>query len=306
MQAASAKEKACWSVWNRIKVMDGVLYTDSPEGPKSIIPLTKAASILQRIHEQLGHGGQLKTEAAVRRRYWWPGIHADSVKLCNTCGTCATIKNYVPSPKAPMEVVNAGEPGQRDGIDIMEPLPMSKDEDQYVLVMIDYFTKWSEAVALRFQDANSVADAFIRKWVGRYGAPEHLHSDQGSAFESQMLREVCGLLGVKKTRTTPYHPQSNGLVECTNRTIEALLQSFIDNRRTNRWDELLPMCMIVYRASCHGTTQFSPAFLTLGRELRLPIELLTSVILGNVVTTMDHTQQLHRRMQEAFRVVRVH
>ncbi|TPP39657.1 Retrovirus Pol polyprotein from transposon [Fasciola gigantica] len=186
----------------------------------------------------------------------------------------------------------------------MEPLPMSKDGDRYVLVMINYFTKWSEAVTLRFQDANSVADAFIRKWVSRYEAPEHLHSDQGLAFESQMLREVCGLLGVK-TRTTPYHLQSNGLMECTNRTIEVLLQSFVDNTRTDHWDELLPMCMIAYRASCHGTTEFSPAFLTLGRELRLPMELLTSIIPDNAVTTMGHTQQLHRRMQEAFRVVRV-
>ncbi|KAA3678992.1 uncharacterized protein DEA37_0011749 [Paragonimus westermani] len=104
-----------------------------------------------------------------------------------------------------------------------------------------------------------------------------LHSDQDAAFESRLLRETCRPLGIKKTRTTPCHPQGNGLVERTNRTIEALLQSFLERHQADRWDELLPRCMLAYRASLHTTTRCTPAYLMFGRELRLPLELLSPI-----------------------------
>ncbi|KAF8566485.1 hypothetical protein P879_03694, partial [Paragonimus westermani] len=162
------------------------------------------------------------------------------------------------SPRAPLEPVVAEHPGQRVGVGIMGPLPVTNRENRYILVPVDYFTKWSEAVFIEQQDACTVAAAIIIEWIVRYGTPIMPHSDQGAAFESQLLRATCHLLGIKKTRTTPYHPQGNGLAERTNRTTKALVQSFPERHQADRWDELLPRCMLAYRSPIHTTIHYTP------------------------------------------------
>ncbi|VDP23695.1 unnamed protein product [Echinostoma caproni] len=156
--------------------------------------------------------------------------------------------------KAPLEPMTAMHPGLRVGIDSMGPLPMTREGNRYILVTIDYSTKWAEAVAIRFQDASTVAKAFVHECVSRFGAPQILQSDQGAAFESQLLLEVSHLFGVKRTRTTPYHPPGNGPAESTNRTIKGILQGFCETLDLDRWDETLPLCILAYCASYHGTT----------------------------------------------------
>ena len=88
----------------------------------------------------------------------------------------------------------------------------------YVLVVGDYFTKWVEAYPMPNMEAGTVAELFVSCFVCHFGVPDVLHTNQGRDFESALLKEVCQLLGVVKTRTTPYHPQSDGFVERFNRT----------------------------------------------------------------------------------------
>ncbi|KAA3674184.1 uncharacterized protein DEA37_0001986 [Paragonimus westermani] len=299
-------ERALWGHWKDLRLIDGVLYRMDQSGPKLITPKLKVAAVLQKIHTELGHAGQLKTEAAIRQRYWWPGIHADVVTQCSSCETCSAIKNHTPGPRAPLEPVVTEHPGQRVGVDIMGPLPVTRRGNRYILVLVDYFTKWSEAVPIERQDACTVAAAIINEWIARYGAPTMLHSDQGAAFESQLLKETCHLLGIKKTRTTPYHPQGNGLVERTNRTIKALLQSFLERHQADRWDELLPRCMLAYRASIHTTTRYTPAYLTFGRELRLPLELLSPIPPLEALSLPDYVRNLRENLRTAFTMAQGH
>ena len=113
----------------------------------------------------------------------------------------------------------------------------------------------------------------VREFVCRYGVPLEIHSDQGRNFESTVFSEMCTLLEMKKTRTTPYHPQSDGMVERLNRTLEAQLSIFVNDHQTD-WDTYLPMLMKAYRTAIQQSTKCSPAKLMFGRELRLPIDLL--------------------------------
>jgi len=105
-------------------------------------------------------------------------------------------------------------------VDLVGPLPES---DIYIMVVGDYFSRWMEAISLPNQEAHTVAEKLVDKVFLRFSAPEQLHSDQGRQFESQLLSEVCKLMHIHKTRTTPYHPQCDGLVERFNRTMLTML-----------------------------------------------------------------------------------
>ena len=97
----------------------------------------------------------------------------------------------------------------------------------------------------------------VEEFVARFGIPRQIHSDQGRNFESKVFQEMCKLLGMDKTRPTPLHPQSDGMVERFNRTIEGMLFKFVaENQRD--WDSHLPILMMAYRSAVHETTSFTP------------------------------------------------
>ena len=158
-------------------------------------------------------------------------------------------------------------------MDIVGPLPRTTNGNEYILVVCDYFTKWVECYALPDHRAQTVANAVVSNFVSRFGVPSVIHSDQGREFESRLFEEVCQLLGFEKTRTTPYHPQSDGLVERFNRTLQQMLSAFANKERDD-WDEHLPYVTMAYRATVHESTKFSPNRLMLGRETNLPLDLM--------------------------------
>ena len=146
--------------------------------------------------------------------------------------------------------------------------------DRYVLVMVDCFSRWTEACPLPDKTAHSVADAFFNQVVCRFSMPIVIHSDQGREQwgMNKIMQELCILCGSHKTRTTPYHPESDGLVECFNRTLLMMLAMFAGKNRED-WDDLLPAVMMAYRSSVHESTGFSPYWLMFGEECTLPMDI---------------------------------
>ena len=150
--------------------------------------------------------------------------------------------------------------------------PWTTRGNRYVLVMVDCFSRWTETCPLPDKTAQSVADAFFSQIVCRFGMPIVIHSDQGRGFENRIMQEICILCGSHKTRTTPYHPQSDGLVERFNRTLLMMLAMFASKNRED-WDDLLPAVMMAYRSSVHESTGFSPYRLMFGEECTLPMDI---------------------------------
>ena len=138
---------------------------------------------------------------------------------------------------------------------------------------MDYFSKWPEAYALSNQEAVTVANVLVSQFFSRFGVPGELHSDEGQNFESLVFREVCTLLGIHNTRTTALHPQSDGMVERYNRTLENQLATFVQGHQKD-WDLHLPLVLVSYRSAVLETTKLTPAMLTFGRELHVPLDLL--------------------------------
>lgn len=100
-----------------------------------------------------------------------------------------------------------------------------------------------------------------------------IHSDQGQTFESEVFKEICQILGIDKTRTTPYRPQSDGMIERANRTIENMLATFVSKNQKD-WDDLIPLLMLAYRSATHEATRVSPNEMVFGRSATLPVDLV--------------------------------
>ena len=158
---------------------------------------------------------------------------------------------------------------ERVAMDLLDVSVISAKGYKYILVVCDYFTKYKEAYPLKDKTARSVADALMDIWLPRYGFPLFLHSDQGKEFDNAMIHKLSELLGTVKTKTTPYHPRSEGLVERFNRTLLAMLAMFVSQEHDN-WDDLLPFMMLAYNTTVHTTTGFTPYRLVFGEECNLP------------------------------------
>ena len=128
-------------------------------------------------------------------------------------------------------------------MDILGPLPITPRQNKYVLVVGDYFTKWTEALPIPDMETATIARVLVNEFISRFGAPSHLHTDQGRSFESSLIKEICTLMGIVKTRTIPYHPQSDGMIERFNRTLLSMLRMAAVDDETN-WDLRIPCLML--------------------------------------------------------------
>ena len=212
---------------------------------------------------------------------------------------CASRKNPVRTRRAPLKKYQVGMPLERVALDITGPWPVSQNGNKYTLVVSDYFTKWAEAYPIPDQEAKTVAEVFVNHFVARFGTPMLIHTDQGRNFESKLFKEMCNLLGVKKTRTTAFWPQSDGLVERLNRTIGTMIAAYVtENQRT--WDKDLQILMMAYRATPHESTKLSPNEMMLGKEVSMPLDIQLGLAPEmETKEETDYVEELRVRLENA-------
>ena len=185
-------------------------------------------------------------------------------------------------------------------VDILGPFPDSPSGNRYIL---DYFTRWAEAYAIPNQEASTVAEKLVTEFFLRFSPPQQLHSDRGRQFESALLREIFRILGIHKTHTTPYHPQSDGLVERFNRTLLHMLATSAREHPAT-WANHLPKLCMAYNTSVQSSTGYTPFFLMFGREARLPIDIMYGSCPQEVASPSTYAAQLKSSLQQAFTQVR--
>lgn len=271
LSSQSPEVKAYYSQWGNFEVREGLLYRRW-QAPGSgadllqlLVPLGLHALVLQSVHGSVGagHFGIFKTLRRLRGRFYWPGNRPDVELYVNCCDLCTDQKGPPQRSHAPLQQYLVGAPMERVGVDILGPFPVTEAGNRYVFVAMDYFTKWPVAYAVPDQSASTTAGKLVDEMFTRFGVPAELHSDQGRNFEAQVLGEVCRLLGVKKTQTTPLHPQSDGLVERFNRTLATQLAILAD-RHQKDWDCHPPLVLWAYRTAVQESSQCTPAALMLG------------------------------------------
>ena len=306
----SAASKRYYREWDRLRLKDDVLYrawfdTKGNEISQQLIaPLAIRNVILTTAHDNLlsGHFGDKRTLARVRENFYWFGLPVDVRQWCKTCEICAGRKQPPKRPHHALIQDPVGEPLQRIAVDILGPLdPPTAMGNRYILVLVDYLTKWSEAFPLENQTSETVAKVIVEQFCCRFGIPSQLHSDQGRQFEAQLFKEMCDLLGIRKSRTTALHPQSDGQTERMNRTLLDLLAKLAkDNPK--EWDRKLQYAMAAYRSSVHSTTGETPNRLMLGREVATPTSLLTIPPPGKT-ERLPWVESLHAVFEETYATV---
>ena len=256
-------------LWKQLAVADGVLYRTYSLGPLEevitvpILPPSLQQKALTLSHDipTAGHLGIDKTLDRLRRNAYWVNMTRDVECYCRNCTTCQKSKLSLP-PRAPLQNMPIGQPWQMVAVDILQ-VPLSTNNNRYLLVLQDYFTKWADAVPLPDQTANRIVAELV-KFFCTYGPPLTIHSDQGRNFESTIFTEVLKAFGVSKSRTTPYHPQGDGMVERFNRTLLQLLRTYVSSN--SDWEVYLLHVLYAYRTSCHTTTGAPPYLLLYGRN----------------------------------------
>ena len=206
-----------------------------------------------------------------------------------------------------MQLYMTGLPLDRLHIDALGPFPESEKGNRYILVLVDQFTKWTEAYAVPNISSEMTAKCLVEEFIARFGAPLEIHTDQGSNFQSGLFKEVCSPLEMTQTRTTPYHTASNGQVERCNRTLLQMIRCFVDKGQKH-WDEKLPLLLAAYRSTPHPSTGFTPNKLMLGREVHLPKDLMFLDIrtLRDPIELSSYIDRLQDALSEAHEIAREH
>ena len=194
----------------------------------------------------------------------------DVRKHCRWCLTCVSCDGTGRPIRPNLQPILVGGPFNRVVVDVLK-LPLSYNGNRYAIVFSDYLTKWPEVFPSSDQKAETIARLLLEQIVSRHGVPDQLLSDRGQNFLSELVLEVCKMLGTKKINTSGYHPQRDGLVEQLNRTPIGMLSKSV-SKHGRDWDERLPYVLLAYQVSVHQSTKESPFFLLYGRDPRLPTE----------------------------------
>ena len=263
--------------FNRLTMQRGVLYRviqlDGEDKLQLVLPQEYRKMALRGLHDDVGHLGRDKTLELVRHRFYWPGMSKDVEEWVSNCDRC--IRRKTPAnQRAPLVGITTTQPLELVCLDYLS-LEASKGGFENILVITDHFTRYAQAIPTRNQTAKTTAEAFVNHYVVHYGLPRRIHSDQGANFMSRMMREMCDILGIAKSHTTPYHPIGNGMTERFNRTLLSMLGTLEPPKKMD-WKAHVAPLVHAYNATRHESTGYSPFMLMFGREARLPIDLILS------------------------------
>ena len=252
------------------------LYTEKNKEPvmQIMVPECLRKPLLQMAHECLlaGHGGRRRTTERLYTNFFWPGIHDDVKEFCRSCDRCQKTSPRIPN--VPLEFMPCiTEPFSKIAVDITGPFtPPSDEGHRWILSIIDIATWYPEAVPLKKIDSQTVAEEII-KVCARMGFPREIQSDNASQFSSQTMKEIYRLMNISPVFSSPYHAQSNGVVERFHGSIKPMLRKLAE-KQPKQWHRLLPALLYACRDVVNASTGFTPFELFFGRRPRGPLDLI--------------------------------
>lgn len=274
LSSASEEVKSFWSKRDRLCIRGQTLFYKVTNGSYAlVVPKTRRQHLINTMHQMLGHVGISKTISALKNEYFWPAMEYDIRLTINRCKWCAQRKSGNQAIQPPLMKTMTTFPFEKIAIDITGPLPLTRGGHRYILGVIDYFTKFPMLIPLRNIDSKTVARELVSKWICLFGAPHSIHSDRGTAFEAELFQELCSIFRIQKTKTAPYYPKSDGLVERLFKTIKDMLYSCMKSFQ-KEWVDVIPFVELGLRSTVQSTIKLSPFETLFGKPMRLPTKWL--------------------------------
>lgn len=274
------------------------------------VPESFRKDIFNQVH-RLSHPGIRTTRKMVSEKFFWPGMNRDVGLWAKTCIQCqrSKVQRHTVShlqefpPCSRLEHVH---------LDIVGPLPITSDGYRYLVTMIDRCTRWPEAFPVKDITADTVAKVIYEGWIARFGVCHRISSDQGRQFESSLFSRLMHYMGVEKIRTTPYHPQSNGLVERWHRSLKVALTARLN---CTSWLDELPTVLLGLRTAIRRDSGVSAAEMMYGQVLRIPGEFFDvtrqpiadpATLVEQIRDTINKYKPVARSIHSSSRAIFVH
>ena len=289
--------------FKNLLIEDGVLYRKTrisgEERKQLVLPKRYTDSVFEHLHDKFGHPGRERTLSLIRDRFYWNGMFKDTENWIKNCQRCVCRKTPT-NQCAPLTGIETTYPLELVCMDFLT-LEHSKGGFQQILVITDHFTRFAHAVPTRNMTAKTTAEALFNNFISYYGIPTRIHSDKGANFESKIIKELCNITGMVKSRTTPYHAMGNGMTERFNRTLLDMLGTLEPQMKSN-WKPHVAPLVHAYNCTRHESTNQSPYYLMFGREPRLPVDLAFGINNQQQRSLSKYIEDLREKMRKAYEI----
>jgi transposase InsO family protein len=286
-------------------LQDGSLYRLHQNAKIPFIPFAKRADLVASFHHSNGHMAPSSLTDLILQRYWWPSIKSDIPKWIRECAECqlhgkSSQKNQEELHPLPVRYIR---PFSRWGIDFIGALPKTTKGNRWLLVAIDYCTKWPIARATKSATAETVAEFIENEIILNFGVPDEIVSDRGPAFNSATIEALLESYRIKHLMSSAYHPRTNGVAERYNAVIGKMIAKYSHKNRAT-WDLYVNTCLLASRIRLHKSTGFSPFYLVYGCKVKIPGDPTVPIIMkeldeyDSVGTRLNEINQIqeHRKL----------
>ena len=298
--------------WDSLKLFTGVLYREfvNPNGSVECYQLVTPDSLKNKLityaHASVtaGHWSANKTYENLRRVAYWLKMRSHIAKEVSKCEQCNRFKRADKTRHAPLQEWPASRPWQRGHVDLSGMFVPSNRGERYILSVIDYFSRYLILIPIRDKSALTVARALVDKVYSRFSMFEIEASDCGNEFWNDVRLNIHRLLSIQSVRTVSYRPNLNSVVEISHKSINSMIAKVVSSNQRD-WSEKLPFIELAYNCSIHSSTGYSPFFLVFGRHPNLPLDFVSQSPRAEMYKDYDdYTEQVEKRMREAFNFVR--
>lgn len=296
-------------VKNRFVVFEGVLYKKECKPLRQryllCLPKTQQLRVLEEYHAGKfgGHMGIRRTFEKIQERYYWPKMYSQVKRYVKGCDLCQRMKS-AKTLYGLLQPVEASTPFHTVGLDIVGPFQSSR-RYKYVVVAIDYLTKYIEAKPVTNIEASTIQSFIENRLVLKHGCPLSIITDRGTQMIAKSTQKYLEHRGIRHSPTTTYHPAANGLVERANQTIKQMIRLLTASG--DKWPDTLPYIVFCYNTGYQDSTRYSPFYLVYGRDAVLPLDVVYNRRqLAELRDASDYAAQVRENLAKARQLASKH
>ena len=297
-------------VRNELEMENGLLYRrvrlkdHDEDSYQFVVPVKYRTLAVELLHDKFGHLGIDQTTVLCIGQFFWPKMADEIRRYIQNRERCIRFKQ---KPEwVELKPLKASYPLELVHMDFLK-IGGKDDKNANVLVVMDHFTRYAQAYVTGNQQASTVAHVFIDKFVTNYGWPVKILTDQAKDFNGLLFSALCREAKIRKMRTSPYHPQTNGQTERFNHTLMTMLGTLPTKEKLN-WQDWVSNLTHTYNCTATKVTGFSPYFLMFGREPRIPVDEEFGITFPKTKrnTMKQYVDNLHKRLQWAYETAKEH